>query len=92
MKPLLDLGADVNAIPANPRVLAALQLVSNCGDLDTMKFLLSRGADVNATPASTSGMTALQAATDGGFVDAIKLLLAHGGRCWSGAGILGWCD
>lgn len=78
MKLLIDHGANVNAMPANPRGRTALQVVSGCGDLDAMNFLLSRGADVNGAPGSSGGMTALQAAAEGGFADAINLLLAHG--------------
>lgn len=78
MKLLLDHGADVNAVPATPRGLTALQIVSNCGHLDAMNFLLGRGADVNAVPAPNGGMTALGAAAEGGYVDAMNLLLAHG--------------
>lgn len=75
IKRLLDLGADINAAPAETMGYTALQIVALMGDLEVATLLVHLGADVNAPRGRWRGKTALDGAAAGGHLDMVKFLL-----------------
>lgn len=75
IKHLLDLGADVNAAPAETMGRTALQVVAQMGDLEVATLLVHLGADVNAPRGRWDGQVALDGATFAGHLDMVKFLL-----------------
>lgn len=75
---LLDLGADVNAAPAETMGFTALQIVARMGDLEVATLLVHLGADVNAPRARWRGRAALDGAAIHGHLDMVKFLLTAG--------------
>lgn len=78
IKHLLDLGADVNAAPAETMGFTALQIVARMGDLEVATLLVHLGADVNAPRARWRGKTALDGAAVHGHLDMVEFLLTVG--------------
>lgn len=75
IKRLLDLGADLNAAPAETNGYTALQIVAQMGDLEVATLLIHLGADVNAPRGRWGGEVALDGATVHGHLDMVKFLL-----------------
>lgn len=75
---LLQLQADVNALPYKYRGVTALQASAIKGDIEMACVLLGAGAHVNAAGAEFDGRTALEGAAEWGRLDMVKLLLQHG--------------
>ncbi|KIX96248.1 uncharacterized protein Z520_08026 [Fonsecaea multimorphosa CBS 102226] len=75
---LIELDADINALPGESYGRTALQAVVEIGDVEFVRDLLSRGAEVNAPAAPHRGVTALQAAAITGSLRIAQILLEHG--------------
>jgi hypothetical protein len=78
VRTLLDLGADVNAVPKKIRGATALQFAAMNGHFEIVSLLLDAGADVNAPPAAVDGRTAVEGAAEWGRLDMVHHLLEMG--------------
>jgi ankyrin repeat protein len=76
VKLLLQRGADVEAVSANPMGLRALHSAAAGGSTEIVERLLLARADPNSR--QQRGLTALHAAAFAGRVDMTRVLLAHG--------------
>ena len=73
---LLEQGAQVNAIAANPSRVQPLHSAVACRSVEIVRLLLDHDAAVNAR--QHGGWTALQAAAKHGCMELVELLLQHG--------------
>ncbi|KAF7526494.1 hypothetical protein G7054_g10751 [Neopestalotiopsis clavispora] len=74
---LLEMGADVNAPPAEYFGKTALQATAKTGNIAIVDRLLQKNADVNARGARVGGRTALQAAVEAGQMAIVQRLVQH---------------
>ncbi|KAI2633930.1 ankyrin repeat-containing domain protein [Xylaria nigripes] len=72
---LLDAGANVNAPPAKPPELTALQTSAANDNIRIIMILVRAGADVNGKASLRDGRTALEIAAEHGRLDTVQLLL-----------------
>jgi ankyrin repeat protein len=73
---LLDRGAPVNAVAANPSAVQPLHSAAAGRDLGCVRLLVEAGADVNAR--QHGGWTPLHAVAQHGDAETVELLLAAG--------------
>jgi ankyrin repeat protein len=73
---LIERGADVNAVAANPSRVAPIHSAAACASTPIVIRLLEAGADANAR--QTGGVTSLHSAGMHGYIEMAEALLAHG--------------